>query len=564
MEALNDYKDDVVGKIQQTAKKVFGIGTVKPFQLLVMKRILEQDVGAFVRHQLVILPTGTGKSLCFLVPALLCKGVTIIVYPLLALMNDQMSKLKNAGLDCVVLRGGQTKEQRSRLWQKLDNAVKDNSLKIVMTTPETLLQESVLKKLSCYRISLFVIDEAHVISQWGKDFRPKYSQLKRAVFSLLPKQILAFTATASKSTVKEIIDLLFPSKPLVVRGDADRENIIYAVYPALECTHATVSIIKDCKKPAIVFCRTRHEVEQVCFEIARDLVGRNIPARYYHAGLSREERERLEEWFSKTRDGVLVTTCAFGMGVDVKSIRTVVHYNLPQTVEEYLQESGRAGRDGELSVAWVLMDLVKENAVAEKDHKTKTLTSIFEGNECRRQGLLRALGEEKKECTGCDVCLKIVKEKSSDEITIRNFIKLFSFRYTIEKASYILVGNKDSSALSQADTCNPFFGALAHWNFKRLKQALERLCRDNVSGIKGLSFFIPKTIFSKTAKKGKLLYPSDISIYNFIALILGRLNNGYCWIVRKNSWFTSSLKHWFSKRFKLVFDTIREVGKKAR
>lgn len=514
--------------LRDTAQRYFGISMLKPFQILVMQRILEQDEGAFVRHQLVILPTGTGKSVCFLVPAILCKGITVIVYPLLALMNDQKSKLEAGGISCVVFRGGQTKEQRNAIWDKINSGTK-----IVMTTPESLLQKRVLSRLKKYRISLFVIDEAHVIAQWGQDFRPQYFNLKKAVMEFMPKQVLGFTATASELTMQLIFRQLFPSKPLVVRGDADRENIVYGVYPTWDRTQAVVDILRTCEKPAIVFCRTRHETQQVCYDALRDLRDLKIPIKFYHAGLTKPEREMLEKWYISSINGVLVTTCAFGMGIDVRSIRTVIHHKVPATVEEYLQESGRAGRDGKLSVAWVI------RLLGEKQ-KSNPVAAIFEGNTCRRQALLSVLGQSKTNCVGCDVCLNNVQKTVNGAETLERFAGRFPFSFTIEMAAQLVVGTENIAVVDYGGRLNPFYESMKDWNCRRLKIAIKYACDEKITRLGYVEFI----------NKGKLLYRTDIWVYNFIACVLRGLNDGYCWIVRKKREFTGSVRKIFRFREK--------------
>ena len=519
---------EILDVIRETSFSKFGISMLKPYQILVMERILEQEEGVFVRHQLVILPTGTGKSVCFLVPAILCKGLTVIVYPLLALMNDHKAKLEAGGVKCVVLRGGQTKEQRNALWKELESGAK-----IVLTTPETLLQKRVLGRLKKYRISLFVIDEAHVIVQWGQSFRPEYFNLKKAVTELMPKQVLGFTATASEQTVQVIWQKLFPSKPLVVRADADRENIVYTAYPTWDRTQGVVDILRTCQKPALVFCRTRHETQQICYDALRDLRGYGFPIKFYHAGLTRSEREALEKWFSKTANGVLVTTCAFGMGVDVKSIRTVIHHKLPDTVEEYLQESGRAGRDGKMSVAWVLRQLGE-------NENGNPVAAIFAGKTCRRQALLSVLGQQKTDCIGCDVCLNKVQTTANGQTIMEKLVKNYPFYFSLEDAAQLVTGNKNIAMAGYEERFNVFFGAMSDWNSRRLKLALKYACQAKIAKIGYVEFL----------KKGKLLYPTSIPLYNFLARVLGRLNSGYCWIVRKRRRLKEGFRKIFSFREK--------------
>lgn len=447
---------DIVEQITETAIEKFGITAIKPYQLLVMVRILEQDADrSNIENQLVILPTGTGKSLCFLLPSLLCRGLTIIVYPLLALMNDQTSKLKANGIVFADLRGGQTKAQRKSMFDLL----KSGKTKLVITNPETLLQQSIINELKKLEISLFVCDEAHVV-KWGESFRPAYYMLKNAIDLLKPLQILAFTATASEDTTKEIIKYLFTIKPLVIRGDIDRENIEYCSYPVADRTLGLVKILSECKKPALVFCRTRREAYYACLECMRVLHCSDF--RYYHAGLSKEERRMLENWFLQSRDGVLFATCAYGMGVDKSDIRTVIHYSLPSCTEDYLQESGRAGRDGEKAFAYAFIS-PEDRTMNNKS----SLINAFTGEKCRRQALLESMGQIKTDCTGCDICNNSTEKESYEETVISKLIKHYPFRYTAETAADLLC------AYSTKDCYNPLFGALESYDRTLVKNAVD-------------------------------------------------------------------------------------------
>ena len=513
-----------IDRIITTAREKFGITMLKPYQILVIQRILEQEDSAFVRHQMVILPTGTGKSVCFLIPATLCKGITIIVYPLLALMNDQMAKLKKAGIACVCIRGGQTRQQREELFRELETGTR-----IVVTTPESLSGSYVMHRLSHFNISLLVVDEAHVISQWGKNFRPSYLSLTDAVIRLRPRQILAFTATATDRTVRDIRACLFFSRPLIVRGDIDRPNIIYRTYPTLSRTQAVIELARMCRRPAVVFCRTRGDTERLCIRLMMET--RGIPVRYYHAGLSREEREMLESWFMDSHDGILLSTSAFGMGVDKKDIRTVIHHRLPSSYEEYLQESGRAGRDGNDSDAWVI---VTSDDMAAETPYSPVLDSFRpprngQPETCRRRSILSAMGQEKDECTGCDVCLKERRTEMTAARQIRRLIGRWPFRFDNTVASFLLCGVKNSKLIHDEDIMNPLFGSVQGWNPKALSQTIERLASDRSAfPVSSVRYLEPTG-----SGNGKLLYLSGKYLYNAIASLLRRIDNGYRWIVRK-------------------------------
>lgn len=504
---------DILNEIVDTARRRFGIGALKPYQILVTHRIMEQEQSSAVRDQIVILPTGTGKSLCFLVPACLCRGLTVIVYPLLSLINDQARKLDAARVPYVRISGGMTPEQRLEVMERLSGGVR-----IVLTTPESLQNPAVLFSLARRRTSLLVVDEAHVISQWGNGFRPSYRTLSRVVRVLSPHQVLAFTATASRETMKDIRRTLRMTHPLTVRGDADRPNVIYMTCRTLDRTQGLLETVRRCARPALVFCRTRPETEKVCFALQKEMPGMTV--RYYHAGLPAGERRSIENWFLDSHDGVLAATSAYGMGVDKPDIRSVIHYRLPQSAEEFLQESGRAGRDGQTAVSWVLVthrDLVSTVPYS-------PILDIFRSDRCRRSAILGAMGQVKGECTGCDVCLGRVQTRMDGEAEIRSLIRSRPFRLNPVIASYMLTGSRNRHIHTFENIIMPCYGSLENWNPRTLAKTIETLAAPSDP------FPISSVRF---CNRGKLLYPSGNLLYNFLAAILRRIDHGYNRIVRK-------------------------------
>ncbi len=447
--------EDYISQIIFTASTKFGITSVKPYQLLVMQRILEQQDLEIVRNQVVILPTGTGKSLCFQIPAMLCRKKTIIIYPLLALMADQKKRMDKAGITSIVIKGGQTKSQRQELFA--------TDAKVVITNPETLCMPHIMKELKKYKYELFVIDEAHIIKQWGNEFRPMYSKLRVPIDTLKPHQLLAFTATASEETLKTIETSIFKEKPLVIRGDADRENIFYGAIKAPNKLIGLLQALKKCSRPAIVFCGERKNCEILCLKSRQNF--NNIPARYYHAGLSKEERTSIEDWFMTSTDGILFTTCAYGMGIDKSNIRTVIHYALPSSSEEYLQESGRAGRDGEFANAWVL---ISQDHIAENQ-----LTKTFTQNICRRKALLESLGQQKEDCSGCDICNGIINNLDFVSNQILKLIRHYPLRYTPHSAAALLCGIKILWKMEKDSQFHPMYGILDNYSFEEVLSAIE-------------------------------------------------------------------------------------------
>ncbi len=376
----------------EEARRAFGLDFLFPYQRLVVHNTLSDD--STYNHQIVVLPTGAGKSLCFQIPALLLSGLTVVIYPLLSLMADQERRMRERGLSVAVLRGGQSRQERSRLFADLAAG----RIQLLLTNPEALDHKEVLDALRPVTVDHAVIDEAHCLVQWGESFRPAYLTLKTTVPAIGPGRVTAFTATAGDATLGAIKRYLFPGGAHVVRADTDRTNIHYTVLPALVKNRTIADLIRRGPRPAIVFCRTRVETERTAIDLL--LRSPELPVRFYHAGLERRQKAAIEEWFFQSPQGVLVSTCAYGMGVDKPDIRQVIHRTVPSTVEAFLQESGRAGRDRQRASSTVVYDS-EDLAESEGDEQMRTYLTT---PGCRRAFLAESMGTFLQRCTGCDRC----------------------------------------------------------------------------------------------------------------------------------------------------------------
>ncbi|MEG0155158.1 MAG: DNA helicase RecQ [Lachnospiraceae bacterium] len=473
---------------EELLRKYFGYHEFREGQELLIDSILAG------RDTVGIMPTGAGKSICFQIPALLFQGITIVISPLISLMKDQVTALNEAGIHAAFLNSSLSFGQ----YRKALAYAQQGVYKIIYVAPERLETDSFLEFALHAEISMISIDEAHCISQWGQDFRPSYLKIIEFVKKLPMRPVIsAFTATATKTVLEDVIGLLHMQEPTVLTTGFDRINLTFTVMHPGDKYKTTFQYVAEHENQCgIIYCLTRKLVE----EVTEKLAGSGCSVTRYHAGLSDGERKQNQEDFLYDRKQIMVATNAFGMGIDKSNVRYVIHYNMPKNIESYYQEAGRAGRDGLPSECILLyggQDVVtnqffinQEQRSEEMDEemaeiikarereRLKKMTFYCFTTECLREYILRYFGEQGSHyCGNCSNCLTQFEEIDITESvkTLIRCVESSHQRYGVVTIIDTVHGSSNAKILRCRMDQNPYYGLLKEVSIFRLRQILNEM-----------------------------------------------------------------------------------------
>ncbi|MCP4176563.1 MAG: DNA helicase RecQ [bacterium] len=426
--------------MEKILKEVFGYKNFRPLQKEIIKNILEK------KDSLIIMPTGGGKSLCYQVPALLFDGLTIVVSPLISLMQDQVYQLKEIGINAAVLNSSISRDE---YFANVNNIL-SNSIKLLYLAPETLVQERTVNLLSKVKVDFITVDEAHCISEWGHEFRPEYRKITEFRKKFPDAVCAAFTATATPRVQKDIMECLNFNNDNLFIASFNRKNLFLEIVPKISPEEQTVSLIENfIDQQGIIYCQSRKQVDA----LADFLTDRGYLAKPYHAGLSSEERLNNQNLFVKDDINIIVATIAFGMGINKPNIRYVIHYDLPKNIESYYQQIGRAGRDGLYAhcrllfsygdirkIKYFIEQMKNENEKRIANIHLNSIVALSETNECRRTPLINYFGEvySDPKCDMCDNCNSDDKSKIDLTIPAQKFMSCIARTGEIFGANHII------------------------------------------------------------------------------------------------------------------------------
>lgn len=397
--------EGLVHEAKEALERVFGFAGFRPGQEEILEAIFAGE------NVLAVMPTGSGKSLCYQLPAVVRRGLTIVVSPLIALMRDQVQQLQARGIKATALHSSNSGEDNAAI----EAGLRRGRYGLLYVAPERLARPDTQALLRDAGANVLAIDEAHCVSLWGHDFRPEYSGIAKAAEAIGNLQLIAVTAAAGPQTRADIVKKLFGSAPKIFVRSFDRPNIHLAIARKMDVVRQIEALVKRHRgESGIVYCAARKTTERISSFLSQ----RGAHALPYHAGLDAAVRSAHEDEFLRNDGVVIVATIAFGMGIDKSNVRFVAHADLPQSIEAYYQEIGRAGRDGLPAESLALFGdadvLLRERQINESGtpqerkrierQKLNALTALCESARCRRQALLAAFGEESPPCGNCDIC----------------------------------------------------------------------------------------------------------------------------------------------------------------
>ena len=471
-------------ELESLLKQYFGYTSCRPGQHEVIQTLLEG------RDCLAIMPTGAGKSICFQLPALMMPGVTLVISPLISLMKDQVDSLVNQEIPATYINSQCTFEEAKARFA----AIRAGRVKLVYISPERLENEFFTSFMQSLPISMFIIDEAHCVSQWGHDFRPSYCAIKDWIAALPRRPVVgAFTATATEKVKEDMMTLLGLEKERIFIGGFDRPNLYFRVVRTNRKLDFALAYVQQHQEDSgIIYAATRKEVDRVYEELTR----RGIRAGRYHAGLSDDVRRTMQDAFTYDRLQVIVATNAFGMGIDKSNVRYVIHYQMPKNIESYYQEAGRAGRDGapgECILLFSRQDIMIQKFLIEQSvhdpqqqavefRLLNAMVRYCEGNHCLRHYILTYFGEHPswQRCEKCGNCdQETVEEDMTEQVrSICLCVDELKGRFGMTMVCDILKGSQNAKVRRYGFENNSAFGMLGDFTLSEVRDMV-RQCIDD-------------------------------------------------------------------------------------